>query len=457
VHCCPLDGPIDAGQGANSSEMSRAPQAARPAVRLTLRDTVETPAIDVLLLDAHYRQAVTCLRAYTRAGLRVGAVACESEASWAPATRSRWCAAHATVPDFAEHESAYVDALLALVKEWGPRLVVPAHDGSIEALRERRQELECLTALGLASEAALDVAVSKERTLALASDLGLVVPRGITVGEHDDVAAALREVGLPAVIKPVESWVVRNGTGTRLSTLAVGSVDEARIVLEHVFTAGGTALVQEWLPGRREAVTLFYADGRFWARMAQASHRDWPVLGGVSVLCETIPLEADITDSAERLVQAIDLEGCSMVEFRRDRHGRPGLMEINPRMGGSVALAVAAGVNFPMLLLQWKLGQPLEPVTSYRAGQRLRWLPGDIRHLTSVFDSQGQPDVPGRARATIRFVSDFARASTKVDVFDRSDLRPGLSELNRIVWHHAKRRARRSRPVQRLAALAQMD
>jgi predicted ATP-grasp superfamily ATP-dependent carboligase len=437
--------------------MSREPQAVHADVMLTLADTVETPRIDVLLLDAQYRQAVACLRAYRRAGLRVGTVACESEASWAPATRSRWCAARASVPDFSDDEDAYVDAVLALVKEWEPRLVLPAHDGSIEVLRNRRHEVECLTALGLADEAALDVAVSKERTLALASQLGLVVPRSLSVGPDDDVHAAVREVGLPAILKPAESWVVRNGTGTRLSTQAVNSVDEARRALDLVFAAGGQALIQEWLPGRREAVTLFYANGRFWARMAQASHRDWPVLGGVSVLCETIPLEPDITKSAERLVEAIDLEGCSMVEFRRDRQGRPGLMEINPRMGGSVALAVSAGVDFPMLLLKWKLGQPLQAVTSYRLGQRLRWLPGDIRHLKSVFDSQGRPDVPARARATARFVADFARPDTKLDVFERGDARPGLSELNRIVWHHAKHRVRRSRSVQRLAALAKMD
>ena len=31
-----------------------------------------------------------------------------------------------------------------------------------------------------------------------------------------------------------------------------------------------------------------------------------------------------------------------MVEFRRDRQGQPVLMEVNPRMGGSLALAIAA-------------------------------------------------------------------------------------------------------------------
>jgi predicted ATP-grasp superfamily ATP-dependent carboligase len=408
-------------------------------------------------LDAQYRQVLACMRAYAATGLSVGVVACESHASWAPAIRSRRCAASAIVPDFAVDEDAYVDAVAMLAKEWMPRLIVPAHDGSIQALRHRRHELEASTALGIASEDALDIAVSKTRTLALASELDVAVPRSLSVSEHDDLAAAIREVGLPAVIKPTESWVAVQGSGTRLSTQSVATIAEAQRCLEQVFTAGGEALVQEWLPGRREAVSLFYADGRFWARSAQASLRDWPMLGGVSVMCETIPLDPDIVGPAERLVHAVGLEGCSMVEFRRDRGGHPRLMEINPRMGGSVALAIAAGVDFPQLLLTWKLGQPLKEVSAYRIGQRLRWLPGDMRHLRCVYGDQGRPDVPGRAVATARFFADFLRPDTSVDVFEWGDPRPALSELNFIVFHRATHRLRVSRSPERLLAPTQMD
>jgi predicted ATP-grasp superfamily ATP-dependent carboligase len=245
----------------------------------------------------------------------------------------------------------------------------------------------------------------------------------------------------------VQSWVRSDRAGTRFSTSAIRSVDEAKEQLDSIFSAGGEALVQEWLPGRREAVSLFYAHGEFWARLAQASHREWPVLGGVSVLCETIPLLADITNGAQRLVRAIGLEGCSLVEFRRDGHGQPALMEVNPRLGGSVALALAAGVDLPHLLWAWKLGQPLERVDPYPAGQRLRWLGGDIRHLKCVFDGQGRPDVPTRGRATVRFLADFAHPRTSLDTFERGDLRPGLAEMDRIVLRHAIGRLRSARPA----------
>jgi predicted ATP-grasp superfamily ATP-dependent carboligase len=152
-------------------------------------------------------------------------------------------------------------------------------------------------------------------------------------------------------------------------------------------------------------------------------------------------LLADITDASERLVRAMDLEGSSMVEFRRDLDGRAVLMEVNPRMGGSVGLAITAGVNFPKLMYDWKLGRDLQETTDYGVGLRLRWLAGDIWNIKSVFENQGDPDIPPRGRALASFVLEFFRGDNKLDGVDLRDMRPALAELNQIVLRHAIRRA----------------
>jgi predicted ATP-grasp superfamily ATP-dependent carboligase len=402
--------------------------------------------LDVLLLDAQSRQALACLRAYARAGMRVGAVACSADAAGAPSFRSRWCVLQAVTPDFAADANAYVDALLALLREHPTRMVLPGHDGSIEALRPRRAEVERLTALPLAAEAALDVAVSKARTLALAESLGIATPRSVLVDDLADVPAALRLVGVPAVVKPVQSWVERDGVGTRITSEPAQTEDAARRSLDYMLSVGGSAIIQQWLPGRREAVSLFYAADRMWARFAQVSYREFPVLGGVSVLSESIPLLPDITIPAERLVRAIDLEGCSMVEFRRDAAGTPVLMEVNPRIGGSVRLAIEAGVNFPMLVHAWATGGPLRAVGDYRTGRRLRWLSGDIWNLKCAFDSQGQPDVPPRGKALGTFFSDFVLRPATLDFVDPGDMLPAIVEMRETVGRHLLGRMRRLAP-----------
>jgi predicted ATP-grasp superfamily ATP-dependent carboligase len=421
------------------------------AVSVDTESDIVTPAranrtatsLDVLLLDGEFRQSLATLRVLTRAGLRVGAAASTSEAWWAPTIHSRFCEFRASVPDPGEGASAYADGVLELLDQHPSRMLLPASDGTIQALRLRRSEVEARTALPLASEAALDIAISKTRTLELAAEVGLTVPQSFAVEDESDLIAALKQVGLPAVLKPFESWVERDGRGVRLSPNIVKSFDQARELFEQVLELGGQALIQPFLPGTREAVTVFYADGQVWARMAQRSHREWPVLGGASVLCESIELLPDITADAERLVRAIDLEGCSMVEFRRDREGRAVLMEVNPRLGGSLSLAIAAGVNFPALLYDWKVNDRLWSITDYHVGKRLRWLAGDIWNLKCTFEMQGHPDVANPLQATAKFLGDFVRPGNALDVVELDDMRPAFAELNKMLIRHGAHRVRK--------------
>jgi predicted ATP-grasp superfamily ATP-dependent carboligase len=281
----------------------------------------------------------------------------------------------------------------------------------------------------LASDAALEVAVSKERTADLAASLGIDVPQSVAITDPSQLRAALAEVGLPAVVKPTRSWAVDSeGVGTRLSSTLAQTADDAAAALDWMLASGGSALVQRWLPGVREAVTLFYAHGRFWARFAQISHREWPTLGGVSALCESVPLRSDTTHSAERLIEAMDLEGCAMVEFRRDSEGRAVLMEVNPRMGASVGLAVRCGVNFPQLLYAWGMGEPIEQMDHYRVGKRLRWLVGEIWYVKSAFNGPS-PETAGRAEAVAKVISDLVLRPGRVDGFYLTDPWPALVEM----------------------------
>ncbi|HVA40998.1 MAG TPA: ATP-grasp domain-containing protein [Candidatus Binataceae bacterium] len=395
-------------------------------------------AIDVLVLDAQYRQSLACMRVFGRRRLTVGAVACESE-SWAPSFKSRWSSLNATVPGFVRDENGYLDELTRLIDKHQVKLVIPAHDGSIAALRKRRSELERRTALPIGHERALDIAVSKELTLNLAAELRIRVPRSITARDQADVRAATIELGLPVVVKPVESWVTANGAGERLRSYSAVSSGEAELRAGKIFASGGHVLIQEWLPGHRDAVSMFRSNGRCWATFAQRSRREWPILGGASVFYESIALERDLARASESLIDAMDLDGCSVAEFRRDKRGAPVLMEVNPRMAGSVGLAVSCGVDFPGMLRAWALGEPLKPITSYEVGRRSRWLAGDFRSLWNNFVEQDSPDSAPRASAAATFLTDFVLRPSNIEPFDWADPRPAAAELGAFV-HEATRR-----------------
>lgn len=390
--------------------------------------------LDVLVLDAQFRQSLLCLQRYARSGLRVACAACESEQR-PMAFASRYASVTLRLPDVAADPASYARALVDWLKEHPTRVVLPAHDGTIDAIRGVRTELEAQSRLALASNAALDVATNKERTLALARELGIRLPRGATATTMDDVRAAVRELGFPVVIKPSESWArSQAASGKRLYSTIARDESEAFLRAERILSHGIPALVQMFLPGLREAVSLFYAGGRVFARFAQKSYREWPILGGASSLYESIGLAPDLAAASERLVRAMDLEGCSLIEFRRDREERPALMEVNPRMAGSVGLAVACGVDFPKLALAHGLGEPLTETSGYVVGKRMRWLAGDIRNLQTTLGDQAHPDAPKAWRAVGRFVADFVVRPSALDPFDLDDLRPAWAEMNNLVF-----------------------
>jgi len=142
-------------------------------------------------------------------------------------------------------------AYLATLEEWlartGARVVVASNDATIALLRQYRARLESHACLALAHEPALAIAINKERTLAVATGLGLRVPREVVVRAVGDVAGALQDVGLPAVIKPSESWLWNGRDGARLGPQLVVTAAEARLAVEAVTRFGEAALVQQLL------------------------------------------------------------------------------------------------------------------------------------------------------------------------------------------------------------------
>ncbi|HEV8586852.1 MAG TPA: ATP-grasp domain-containing protein [Methylomirabilota bacterium] len=378
-------------------------------------------AFEALVLDAHLRQALVTVRSLGRRGLRAAALESFGEV---PAFASRWCARPFVCPAPVA-TGAYLAYLEALLASADVGVVIPSHDGTLALLREHRARLEGRARLAIASEAALAIAVNKPRTLAVAERLGIAVPRTVVVARPAEVSETLRLIGLPAVVKPSESWMATEAARDRLGPRLVTTPGEAAQAAAAITDLGGSALFQPLLTGRREAVSLLYAGGEIRARFAQWAKRTGPPLGGESVLRQSIAVPADIGAASERLVREIDLEGYSEVEFRRDAGGRPYLMEINPRLSASVEIAVRAGVDFPTLLYRWAAGERVPTVTGYRSGGWMRHLRGDLMTTLAMVRGRGRPDLVTPGRAVLDFCVSFCRPMA-YDYLDWRDPLPAV-------------------------------
>jgi len=416
--------------------------------------TRSTALLDCTILDANSRQSLLTARTLGRAGLSVALAETEDESPPIPAFRSSYAVSSAVLPSIRKGSDDFVEALLSLLERQPTRVLIPTLDASIAALRPQRARIEARTRLALASEASLSVANDKTKTLALADQLGLRTPRSTIIDKPNQLADALAETGLPAVIKPAQSWVWGDAFGNRISSHEVIDLAEAVVVSNDMFEAGSASLsVQEYITGRREALFVFYAHGRIWAEFALVAHRMSPVLGGFGVLRESIAVPEDLRVAATRIIEAADVEGVTEVEFRRDDTGQPVLMEINARLSGSLELATRAGVNFPQYLWDWAIGAPLKPsIGSYKVGVRLRYLYGDIQWLLENIRKRARPESVRPAKAIEMFSAEFLRRDA-YDYLDASDLLPTIVALFRTVpgslrrahQYQAKRRQARLR------------
>lgn len=391
---------------------------------------------DALVLDGKLRQSLATVRSLGSRGLRV-AVLETSDGGDVPAFSSRWCQQRFVCPA-KDGTDAYLTYLEQLLDRISVQVLIASSDGTIALIRRHRERFEQRVRIALAKEPALAIAVSKEQTLAIAKRIGVGIPRGVIVAEVSEVDAALHEISLPAVVKPVESWGWDGQQGARIVSQLVTTPEEARRAVEELTRFGGTVLFQEFLSGRRESLSLFCANGEVYARFAFWGKRTNPPLGGIYTLRQAIAFPPDTGEQAERLVREIGLEGYAQVEFRRDASGKPYLMEINPRLNLAIAHAVNVGVDFPYMLYQWANGEPIERVKSYRTGGWMRYLNGDIRATSAAVRQRGRPGVPSPARAVLDFWLSFF-VPMRYDYVDWRDLRPAWKATKGFFAHHLQR------------------
>jgi predicted ATP-grasp superfamily ATP-dependent carboligase len=377
---------------------------------------------DVLVLDARLRQSLVSIRSLGSRNLRVAA---SETFDGVPAFSSRWCQQALVCPTDGKAETSLA-ALEQMLEQTNAKVLIISSSATAELVRQHREKLEKRVRIALSKDPALCIALHKELTLEAAREQGLCIPRSVTIKSENEVKEVLKEIGLPAVVKPVKSWIWREQAVIGLTSKLVITAEEAQRAVADITQHGTAILFQQFLSGRREAMHLFYAHDQFYASFAQWAKRTAPPLGGTSVLRQSIAIPEDIGDQAKSLIQAIDLEGYSEVEFRRDSAGIPYLMEINPRLSASVELAVRAGVDFPYLLYRWANGDRIPKVESYRVGEWMRYLRGDVATTAATILQQGRPGVIPPFQALLDFGTSFL-VPMKYDYFDWRDPLPALT------------------------------
>ncbi len=262
-------------------------------------------------------------------------------------------------------DPGFAGALLARCVAMGVTIVVPTVDSELRPLDRTRAEFaDAGIALLLAPGPALDVTLDK---LALARCCAgqVRVPRTECFDEAIDPGSWL----YPVVVKP------RTGSGSR--DISIVESSEALTALER----SADFLLQEFLPGEEYSIdVLADAHGHVVASVPRLRAR---VDSGVSVAGRTIR-DAELEQFGAAVVTATGLTFIANVQARRDTAGRPALLEVNPRVPGTLPLTVASGVDMPRMALDSLRGRPLPDHADFREIAMVRYLEERFIDLSEV-------------------------------------------------------------------------
>lgn len=206
------------------------------------------------------------------------------------------------------------------------------------------------------------IARDKEASAAAAAELGLPVPRRFRKEE----LPALREAFIPVVAKP------RQGTGS--AGLHFIETPEEMSVLESLDL--DQYIVQEKIPQSHavEGGFFLFNQGAPVGYYGHQRIRTYPVKGGVTVYSK-LAFNPEVEAAGNALLAGLRWHGVAMVEYLHDpvaRHYK--LIEINPRLWGSILLSEKGDSNFLPNYVRMAMGEELLPQTRPTDERFIRWL-----------------------------------------------------------------------------------
>lgn len=322
----------------------------------------------VLILSAgDGHAALAAARSLAAAGHDVG-VGGTGGGPWA----SRVVRGRHVVPAPEAGREPFLRALRDAIRAGGYEVVFGAGDDWMAALSQWRDDVDAT--VGHPSADVVLRSLDKVEVVELGRAAGLSVPR-TEAGSAD--ASAWPD---GAVVKCRRHWLPgRTGGDGRLEAGVAGDPDGVQQLASRIAAAGGEPVVQEAVTGRLMSVVVFVVDGRAVLRLQQVASGTWPSPAGVTTRAETVAIDEALAAAVDRLVLALGWSGILQVELVLPAGAAPVLIDLNGRFYGSMALAVAAGLDLPGAAVDLALRAESPVPRDAEVGVRYQWLEGDVR------------------------------------------------------------------------------
>ncbi|MEQ1678767.1 MAG: ATP-grasp domain-containing protein [Chitinophagaceae bacterium] len=274
-----------------------------------------------------------------------------------------------TIP--AATDASFIDGILSVCREKNIHVLLPLVTKELVPLSQHRKEFELAGVKLLTSTtASLEIANNKSRLYEFLQWRGMAVPEFRVAETVEQFITAVKELGHP--LQPVcfKPSVSNGSRGFRIISEEISELDllfnqkpnNTYIRLNdavRILSSGSfpELLISEYLPGEEYSVDCLANKGEAVLVVPRLRKR---MINGISVEGEFVK-EESIIAYCTQIIKELQLHGNIGIQVKRATAGAFLIVEINPRVQGTIVAALGAGVNLPVLAVKQELGLPILP------------------------------------------------------------------------------------------------
>ena len=236
-------------------------------------------------------------------------------------------------------DPALIPALNRVIDAYGIDYVYPAHDSALLRFSEERDALHAKVVAS--ARETVGICRSKTRTYRFLSGAPSLPA---FYGSPDEIP------GYPVFIKPA---VGQGSQGARII--------RDRSHLEEALSEGQEYTICEYLPGEELTVDCF--TDRHGSLLVVSPRSRERIRAGIAVRSRNLPLTEELQSIAEDLNRRLSFNGAWFFQVKKNAAGQFRLLEIAPRIAGTMGLTRNLGINMPLLTLYnfWGIDVSLIP------------------------------------------------------------------------------------------------
>ncbi len=287
-------------------------------------------------------------------------------------------------------EKNFIEVILSESIKRNIEVIVPLVTRELFHFARHKEEFRAKgIAVLVSDQGALETANNKSSLYEFLKKKNIPVPAFRVVKNIDEFKTAVRDLGYPNKKVCFKPSVSNGSRGFRVidesvdaytllfnykpNSTYIGYDEIVEILSSQTFPE---LLVSEYLPGEEYSIDCLADNGKCLIAVPRLRSK---MNNGISVEGEFIRNER-VIDYSKKIIEAIGLDGNIGIQVKGSNSGELLILEINPRLQGTVVAALGAGVNLPLLAVKKALKMKIEPDE-----MKVRWGTKFSRYYEEVF------------------------------------------------------------------------